>query len=53
MHHDATYIPPPNGNFAAALKPPPTKKADPTYMTLAPVYNSKIVTNIYDCAMAV
>jgi hypothetical protein len=49
---DATYLPPTNQNFAAAPKPPPVKKTDPTYKTFPPVYDGKIVTDVYDHAMA-
>jgi hypothetical protein len=49
---DATYAPPVNRNFAAAPKQAPTKKANPAYKTLPPVYDGKIATDVYDRAMA-
>ena len=49
---DATYAPPVNRNYAAVPKSPPAKKPKPAYKTSAPVYDGKIATDVYDCAMA-
>ena len=48
---DATYTPPVNCNYAAAPKPQPPKKANPAYKTLAPIYDGKVATDVYDHAM--
>ena len=48
---DATYAPPVNCNYAAAPKPQPPKKADPVYKILAPIYDGKVATDVYDRAM--
>jgi hypothetical protein len=50
---DATYVPPVNRNYTAAPKPQLPKKADPAYKTSAPIYNRKVATEVYNCAMDV
>jgi hypothetical protein len=47
-----TLCQPINRNFAAALKQAPAKKSEPAYKTLPLVYDGKIATDVYDCAMA-
>ena len=49
--NDATYAPPRERNFATPPKPANAKKPEPAYRTMAPVYDDKIATNVYDRAM--
>src|SRR5882762_6746693 len=49
--NDATYAPPCERNFATPLKPANAKKPEPAYRTMAPVYDDKIATNVYDRPM--
>src|SRR5882762_7904418 len=49
--NDATYAPPCEWNFATPLKPANAKKPEPAYRTMAPIYDDKIATNVYDRAM--
>jgi hypothetical protein len=49
--NDATYAPPHERNFATPPKPANAKKPEPAYRTMAPVYDDKIATNVYDRAM--
>jgi len=48
---NATYAPPRERNFATPPKPANAKKPEPAYRTMAPVYDDKIATNVYDRAM--
>ncbi|KIM85117.1 hypothetical protein PILCRDRAFT_5484 [Piloderma croceum F 1598] len=48
---DMTYAAPQNRNFSALPKPAAQKKAEPAYRTLPPIYDGKIVADVYDRAM--
>lgn len=50
--HDTSYAVPENRNYVGVFKPPARKKAEPAYHTFPPVYDSKIVTDVYDHAMS-
>ena len=49
---DTSYVVPQNHNYAGVFKPPVSKKPEPAYRTFPPVYNNKIVMDVYDCAMS-
>ena len=49
---DASYVVLQNHNYAGVFKPPVGKNPEPAYCTFPPVYNDKIVTDVYDCAMS-
>ena len=49
---DTSYMVLQNHNYVGVFKPPVNRKPEPAYCTFPPVYNSKIVMDVYDCAMS-